>query len=168
MSPFKKLAIAINGEPHDLEIPVNTTLIDLINNDLGLIGTKDGCRQGVCGACTVLIDDVPVRSCLALAVRCQGKNITTVEGLRDAGRLHPLQQAFIDNGAVQCGYCTPGLLMMAAAFLKENPTPTEEEIREALVGNICRCTGYSGSVRAVMAVARNQAIVQASAPEVSP
>lgn len=168
MSPFKKLAIAINGEPHDLEIPVNTTLIDLINNDLGLIGTKDGCRQGVCGACTVLIDDVPVRSCLALAVRCQGKNITTVEGLRDAGRLHPLQQAFIDNGAVQCGYCTPGLLMMAAAFLKENPTPTEEEIREALVGNICRCTGYSGSVRAVMAVARNQVIVQASAPEVSP
>ena len=168
MSPFKKLAIAINGEPHDIEIPVNTTLIDLINNDLGLIGTKDGCRQGVCGACTVLIDDVPVRSCLALAVRCQGKNITTVEGLRDAGRLHPLQQAFIDNGAVQCGYCTPGLLMMAVAFLKENPTPTEEEIREALVGNICRCTGYSGSVRAVMAVARNQAMVQASAPEVSP
>ena len=168
MSPFKKLAITINGEPRDIEIPVNTTLIDLINNDLGLIGTKDGCRQGVCGACTVLVDDVPVRSCLALAVRFQGKNITTVEGLRDAGRLHPLQQAFIDNGAVQCGYCTPGFLMMAVAFLKENPTPTEEEIREALVGNICRCTGYSGSVRAVMEVARNRAMVQASAPEVWP
>ncbi len=168
MSPFKKLAITINGEPHDLEIPVNTTLIDLINNDLGLIGTKDGCRQGVCGACTVLVDDIPVRSCLALAVRFQGKHITTVEGLRDAGRLHPLQQAFIDNGAVQCGYCTPGFLMMAVAFLKENPTPTEEEIREALVGNICRCTGYSGSVRAVMEVARNRAMVQASAPEVWP
>ena len=168
MSPFKKLAITINGEPRDIEIPVNTTLIDLINNDLGLIGTKDGCRQGVCGACTVLVDDVPVRSCLALAVRFQGKNITTVEGLRDAGRLHPLQQAFIDNGAVQCGYCTPGFLMMAVAFLKENPTPTEEKIREALVGNICRCTGYSGSVRAVMEVARNRAMVQASAPEVSP
>lgn len=168
MSPHEKLAITINGETHDLEIPVNRTLIDLVNEDLGLIGTKDGCRQGVCGACTVLIDDVPVRSCLVLAVRCRGKEITTVEGLRDARHLHPLQQAFIDNGAVQCGYCTPGFLMMAVAFLKETPAPTEEEVREALVGNICRCTGYIGSVRAVMSVARNKITGQPKTPEMSP
>lgn len=156
MDRQEKLAITINGEAHELDIPVNKTLIDLIKEDLGLIGTKDGCRQGICGACTVLVDNVPIRSCLELAVRCHGKNITTIEGLRDAGNLHPLQQAFIDAGAVQCGYCTPGMLMMAVAFLKENPTPTEKEVRKALIGNICRCTGYTGSVRAVMAVAENQ------------
>ena len=105
---------------------------------------------------------MPVRSCLELAIRCRGKNVTTVEGLRENGRLHPLQEAFIDNGAVQCGYCTPGFLMMAASFLKENPRPTEHEVREALVGNICRCTGYAGSVRAVMAVAQNQATGEAT------
>ena len=164
MSRQEKLAFTVNGEMHDLDIPVNRTLIDLIKEDLGLIGTKDGCRQGVCGACTVLVDDVPVRSCLALAVRCGGKQITTIEGLMNGGQLHPLQQAFIDNGAVQCGYCTPGFLMMAAAFLKENPAPSEEEIREALVGNICRCTGYSGSVRAVMAVAESEATNQPKSP----
>jgi len=156
MNPQKKLAITINGEAHELDIPVNKTLIDLIKEDLGLIGTKDGCRQGICGACTVLVDNVPIRSCLELAVRCHGKNITTIEGLKDAGNLHPLQQAFIDAGAVQCGYCTPGFLMMAVALLKENPTPTEKEVRKALIGNICRCTGYTGIVRAVMAVAENQ------------
>lgn len=168
MSLHEKLAFTVNGETHDLDIPVNRTLMDLIKEDLGLIGTKDGCRQGVCGACTVLVDDVPVRSCLALAVRCGGKRITTIEGLMDGGQLHPLQQAFIDNGAVQCGYCTPGFLMMAAAFLKETPAPTEEEIREALVGNICRCTGYSGSVRAVMAVAESKAMDQPKSPGLRP
>lgn len=147
------LTFRINGETQELDVPVNKTLIDLIKDDLGLIGTKDGCRQGVCGACTVLVDGVPIRSCLALAIRCQGKHITTVEGLSHGGKLHPLQQAFIDLGAVQCGYCTPGMLMMAAAFLKDNPDPTEEEVREALVGNICRCTGYVGGVRAVLTVA---------------
>ena len=157
MSPKETLAITVNGEAHDLEIPVNRTLIDLIKDDLGLVGTKDGCQQGVCGACTVLVDGVPIRSCLELAIRCRGKDVTTVEGLRENGRLHPLQEAFIDNGAVQCGYCTPGFLMMAASFLKETPRPTEHEVREALVGNICRCTGYAGSVRAVMAVAESQA-----------
>ena len=133
MNPQEKLAITINGETHELDVPVNKTLIDLIKEDLGLIGTKDGCRQGICGACTVLVDDVPIRSCLELAVRCNGKNVTTIEGLRDAGNLHPLQQAFIDNGAVQCGYCTPGMLMMAVAFLKENPTPTEEEVHVSIL-----------------------------------
>lgn len=162
MSPKETLAITVNGEAHDLEIPVNRTLIDLIKDDLGLVGTKDGCQQGVCGACTVLVDGVPIRSCLELAIRCRGKDVTTVEGLRENGRLHPLQEAFIDNGAVQCGYCTPGFLMMAASFLEENQKPTEHEVREALVGNICRCTGYAGSVRAVMAVAESQATVQAT------
>ncbi len=157
MNPQEKLAITINGESQELDVPVNRTLIDLIKEDLGLIGTKDGCRQGVCGACTVLVDGIPIRSCLELAVRCHGKAVTTIEGLRDVENLHPLQQAFIDNGAVQCGYCTPGMLMMAAALLEENPSPTEEETRHALVGNICRCTGYTGTVRAVMAAADNLA-----------
>lgn len=160
MSPKETLAITVNGEAHDLEVPVNRTLIDLIKDDLGLVGTKDGCQQGVCGACTVLVDGVPIRSCLELAIRCRGKDVTTVEGLRQNGRLHPLQEAFIDNGAVQCGYCTPGFLMMAASFLEDNPKPTEHEVREALVGNICRCTGYAGSVRAVLAVAESQATGQ--------
>lgn len=157
MIPQEKMAVTINGESHELDVSVNKTLIDLIKDDLGLVGTKDGCRQGVCGACTVLVDGVPIRSCLELAIRCDGKHITTVEGLREAGSLHPLQQAFIDAGAVQCGYCTPGMLMMATAFLKENPNPTEEEVREALIGNICRCTGYTGSVQAVLAVAEGAA-----------
>ena len=116
-----------------------------------MIGTKDGCRQGVCGSCTVLVDGIPVRACLQLAVRCEGKRITTIEGLTVDGRLHRLQQAFIDAGAVQCGYCTPGMLMMASAFLDENPSPTEEQVCEALVGNLCRCTGYKRIVRAVLA-----------------
>ncbi|MFT5502036.1 MAG: carbon-monoxide dehydrogenase small subunit [Woeseiaceae bacterium] len=152
-----KLELTINGEGHELDVPVNRTLIDLIKDDFGLVGTKDGCRQGVCGACTVLVNGVPIRSCLELAIRCNGKQITTIEGLSDAGGLHPLQQAFIDAGAVQCGYCTPGMLMMATAFLKNNPNPTEEEVREALIGNICRCTGYTGSVQAVLAVAEGTA-----------
>ena len=157
MIPQEKMAVTINGESHELDVSVNKTLIDLIKDDLGLVGTKDGCRQGVCGACTVLVDGVPIRSCLELAIRCNGKQITTVEGLREVDSLHPLQQAFIDAGAVQCGYCTPGMLMMATAFLKENPNPTEEEVREALIGSICRCTGYTGSVQAVLAVAEGTA-----------
>ena len=149
MNPQEKLAITINGEAHELDVPVNKTLIDLIKEDLGLIGTKDGCRQGICGACTVLVDDVPIRSCLELAVRCHGKNVTTIEGLRDAGNLHPLQQAFIDAGAVQCGYCTPGFLMAAKALLDENPTPSRQEIIDELRGNLCRCTGYQKIIDAV-------------------
>jgi carbon-monoxide dehydrogenase small subunit len=158
MNSHEKLAVSINGENYDLDVPANRTLIDFIKDDVGLVGTKDGCRQGVCGACTVLVDNLPIRSCLELAIRCNGKQITTVEGLRSSNSLHPLQQAFIDAGAVQCGYCTPGMLMMAAAFLKENSNPTEEEVREALIGNICRCTGYTGCVQAVLAVAASNAI----------
>ena len=144
------ISVTVNGETLTLDVADNWTLFHLIKDELGLIGTKDGCRQGVCGSCTVLVDGVPVRSCMALAARCGGKTVTTIEGLRVNGELHPLQQAFIDAGAVQCGYCTPGILLTMAAYLEENPTPTEDEVREALIGNLCRCTGYARIVRAVM------------------
>lgn len=155
------LTLTINGEEHKLGTPANWTLLQLLKDGLGLIGTKDGCRQGVCGSCTVLVDGIPVRACLQLAVRCHGKHVTTIEGLKVDGKLHRLQQAFIDAGAVQCGFCTPGMLMMATAFLDENPSPTEEQVREALVGNLCRCTGYNRIVGAVLATASHSA----SAPE---
>ena len=150
------MTLTINGEKYELDAKANWTLLHLLKDELGLIGTKDGCRQGVCGSCTVLIDGIPVRACLQLAVRCEGKRITTIEGLKVDGRLHRLQQAFIDAGAVQCGYCTPGMVMMASAFLDENPSPTDEEIREALVGNLCRCTGYNRIVRAVLAASSQE------------
>jgi len=152
---MQSLTLTVNDEVRDVSIPVNRSLYQLIKEELGLVGTKDGCRQGVCGSCTVLVDGLPVRSCLTLAVRCAGKHVTTVEGLKSNGKLHPLQQAFIDEGAVQCGFCTPGMLIMAAAFLKQNPEPTEEEIREALLGNLCRCTGYARILRAVMAASES-------------
>ena len=151
------LSLTVNGADHEIEVQANWTLLYLIREELNLIGTKDGCRQGACGACTVLVDGIPIRSCLALAVRCRGKRVTTIEGLKVEAKLHPLQQAFIDAGAVQCGYCTPGMLMMAAAFLEENPVPTEVQVREALIGNLCRCTGYARIVRAVMAVGTESA-----------
>ena len=147
---IRSISLTVNREPLMLDVSDNWTLLHLIRDELGLIGTKDGCRQGVCGSCAVFVDGVPIRSCLALAVRCDGKSVTTIEGLRTNGELHPLQQAFIDAGAVQCGYCTPGILVTMAAFLEENPTPTEDEVREALIGNLCRCTGYARIVRAVM------------------
>ena len=147
------LSLTVNGIRHELEVPANRTLFQLLREDLDLVGTKDACRQGVCGSCTVLVDGVPMRSCLALAVRCQNRHVTTVEGLAVDGRISGLQQAFIDAGAVQCGYCTPGMLMMATALLSENPAPTAEEVREALIGNLCRCTGYAPIIRAVLAAA---------------
>ena len=152
---MQSLTLTVNDEAQEVSIPVNRSLYQLIKEELALVGTKDGCRQGVCGACTVLVDGLPVRSCLTLAVRCAGKHVTTVEGLKSNGKLHPLQQAFIDEGAVQCGFCTPGMLIMAAAFLKQNPEPTEEEVREALLGNLCRCTGYARILRAVMAASES-------------
>lgn len=147
----QRLSLTVNGEHHELDVPENRTLFQLIRENLHLTGTKDACRQGVCGSCTVLVDGIAIRSCLALAVRCHGKHITTVEGLKTDGKVNRLQQEFMDAGAVQCGYCTPGMLMMATALLRENAAPTEEEVREALIGNLCRCTGYGRIVRAVMA-----------------
>ncbi len=155
---MQMLSLTINGEDHELDVPANWTLLQLLKDELGLIGTKDGCRQGACGSCTVLVDGIPIRACLQLAVRCRAKRVTTIEGLKVDGKLHWLQQAFIDAGAVQCGYCTPGMLMMASAFLDENPNPTEHQVREALIGNLCRCTGYNRIVRAVMAAGGAQPI----------
>ncbi len=150
------IALTVNGSPYEIDVPVNWTLLRLLRDEFGLIGTKDGCSQGVCGACTVLLDGVTVRACLSLAVRADGCSLITVEGLKQDGKLHRLQQAFMDQGAVQCGYCTPGMLLSSAALLEENPDPSEEDVREALVGNLCRCTGYTRIVRAVMAAGQSQ------------
>lgn len=148
------ITITVNGRQHVLErVPVNRTLLDLLRWDLGLTGTKEGCGEGECGACTVLLDGQPVNSCLVLAVQADGRQVLTVEGLAAGGNLHPLQQAFIEEGAVQCGYCTPGMLMAAAALLAHNPSPSEEEVRQAISGNLCRCTGYRSIIKAILRAA---------------
>jgi carbon-monoxide dehydrogenase small subunit len=153
-----KVTITVNGETYVLEhVPVNRTLLQLIREDLGLTGTKEGCGEGDCGACTVLLDGKPVNSCLVLAVEADGKEVLTVEGLARGGKLHPLQQAFIEEGAVQCGFCTPGMLMAAKGLLDENPRPTEAEIRQGIAGNLCRCTGYLRIVRAIQKAAEAMA-----------
>ncbi len=154
---MKKLEISliVNGEEYDLYMPPNRTLLEVLREDLELTGTKESCGEGVCGSCTVLCDGLPIRSCLTLAAEVQGSEILTVEGLRMAdGQLDPLQQSFIDRGAVQCGFCTPGILMSARAFLNQNPNPSEIHIRGAISGNICRCTGYTKIVEAILDVAR--------------
>lgn len=148
------ISLSVNNEEYDLHIPSNRTLLEVLREDLELTGTKEGCSEGVCGACTVLCDGVPIRSCLTLAAEVQGSAITTVEGLRAGdGRLDPLQQAFIDHGAVQCGFCTPGMLLTGRAFLDTHQNPSEKDIRMAMSGNICRCTGYAKIVEAVLDVA---------------
>ena len=136
------LTLTVNGAPHRLVAEDRHTLLELLRDDLGLTGTKHGCELGECGACTVLVDGRPVLSCLTLAAQARGSEVTTVEGLADGAVLHPLQQAFAELGAAQCGYCTPGMLLAAAALLESNPRPEPGEIRQALAGNLCRCTGY--------------------------
>ena len=148
------VTVWVNEELHALDVPPHWTLLQLLTQTLGLTGTKDGCGQGVCGACTVLVDGQTVRACLFLAVRAGGRRVTTVEGLRTNGALHRLQRAFVDEGAVQCGFCTPGMLLTAVALLAETPDPTDDDVREALIGNLCRCTGYARIVRAVRAAAQ--------------
>ena len=135
-------ALTVNGEPVEVAFSPHKTLLELLREDLRLTGTKHGCELGECGTCAVLVDGKPVLSCLYLGVECQGRRVETVEGMADARGLHPLQKAFSDLGAAQCGYCTPGFLLTAKALLEENPKPTLEEIKEALAGNLCRCTGY--------------------------
>ncbi|MDP8215571.1 MAG: (2Fe-2S)-binding protein [Candidatus Euphemobacter frigidus] len=147
------LKITINGRKHTLRIDPNLRLLDLLRDELRLTGTKEGCGIGECGACTVILDGRAVNACLILAGQCNGREVVTIEGLTGKDDLHPLQQAFIDHGAVQCGFCTPGMIMSAAALLDQNPTPTEEDIREAISGNLCRCTGYTQIVEAIQAVA---------------
>src|SRR5712691_3053551 len=143
------VTLNVNGEDHELYAPVHKTLLEVLREDLDLTGTKHGCELGECGTCTVLVDGEPVLSCLALPIECQGRQIKTVEGMADGGRLHPLQQAFAELGAAQCGYCTPGILLTAEALLVENPTPTRDDVRVALAGNLCRCTGYTKILDAV-------------------
>ena len=140
----------VNGRPYALEVKVNRTLLDVLRDDLGLTGTKEGCGAGDCGACTVLLNGKPVDSCLVLAVEAQGREVTTAEGLGEGERLDPLQEAFIHEGAVQCGFCSPGMLMTAKGLVAENPHPSEEEVRKAIAGNLCRCTGYVRIVRAIL------------------
>ncbi len=144
----------INGEIYEDEIDTRRTLLELLRENFNLTGTKKGCNEGECGACTVLLDGRPVNSCLVLAVEAEGRNIETVEGLSKDGELHPLQRAFIEHGAFQCGFCTPGILMVAKGFLIENPNPTEEEVRRAIAGNLCRCSGYNKYVEAILDVAK--------------
>jgi carbon-monoxide dehydrogenase small subunit len=144
-----RLTLRVNGEDRELIVPVHKTLLEVLREDLNLTGTKHGCELGECGTCTVLIDGEPVLSCLALPVECQGREIKTVEGMADGSQLHPLQQAFAELGAAQCGYCTPGILLTAEALLEANRAPTRDEVRVALAGNLCRCTGYTKILDAV-------------------
>src|SRR6201993_2222601 len=143
------LHLLVDGEEREVYVPVHKTLLEVLREDLGLTGTKHGCELGECGTCTVLVDGAPVLSCLALPVETEGARITTVEGMAEGGRLHPLQQAFAELGAAQCGYCTPGILLTATALLADDPAPTRQRIREALAGNLCRCTGYTKILDAV-------------------
>jgi carbon-monoxide dehydrogenase small subunit len=154
MPDRRTLAVNVNGIAYDREVETRTTLADFLRHELGLTGTHVGCEHGVCGACTVLVGGVSARACLMLAVQCEGETIETVEGLATAGALNPLQQAFREFHGLQCGFCTPGVLMTLTELLRDNPEPTENEVREVLTGNLCRCTGYQGMVDATLAAAK--------------
>jgi carbon-monoxide dehydrogenase small subunit len=153
----KEIKLTINNELYTREVAVNRTLLEFLREDIGLTGAKEGCNEGECGACTVLVDGKPVNSCLMLAVEAEGSTILTIEGLADGEKLHPLQQAFIDEGAVQCGFCTPGMIMTAKAVIDEYGNPTEPEIRKLMEGNLCRCTGYTRIVKTVKKTAEKLA-----------
>ena len=155
MIEMKKTTITlnVNKETYDTVTFPNRTLLEVLRDDLHLTGAKESCGEGVCGSCTVLVDGTPVRSCLTLAVAAQGKEITTIEGLSEGEKLHPVQEAFVNHHAIQCGFCSPGMILTAYALLKENPRPTEAEIRHAISGNVCRCTGYAKIVEAVKSLA---------------
>jgi aerobic-type carbon monoxide dehydrogenase small subunit (CoxS/CutS family) len=152
------LRLRVNGETQEVATEVNKTLLEVLREDMNLTGTKHGCEVGECGTCTVLINGEPVLSCLVLGIEAEGAEIVTIEGLKDRDKPHPLQKAFADLSAAQCGYCTPGVLLTAKAFLDKHPRPTREEIREALAGNLCRCTGYTKILEAVELVAKGKEI----------
>jgi len=149
----QEIELKVNGELFRVKVETRRTLLEVLRETLGLTGTKEMCNKGDCGGCTVLIDGKPVLSCLTLAIEAQGKDILTIEGLAKGYELHPIQQAFVDHGAIQCGYCSPGFIMSAKALLDRNPNPTEDEIKEGISNNICRCTGYVQIVEAIQAAA---------------
>jgi len=150
----QEMTFIVNGDQYSVQVDIRRTLLEVLRETLGLTGTKEMCNKGDCGGCTVIMDGKPVLSCLTLAVEAQGKQIVTIEGLADGFKLHPIQQAFVDKGAIQCGYCTPGFIMSAKALLDKNPRPTEEQIKEGIANNICRCTGYVQIVEAIQAAAK--------------
>ena len=147
------IRLTVNGEPYELLVEPFASLLDTLRDELRLTGTKKGCDEGDCGACTVILDGIAVTSCLVLAGSANGKDVLTVEGLAQEGKLHPMQQAFLEEGGVQCGFCTPGLIMTAVGYLKENPNPTQEDARYAIGGNLCRCTGYTRVIKAILSAA---------------
>jgi carbon-monoxide dehydrogenase small subunit len=149
--------LKVNGQPNELAVEPHRTLLEVVRTELGLTGSKEGCGTGDCGACSMIVDGRLVTSCLMLAAEADGSEVQTIEGLAQNGRLHPLQRAFIDHGAVQCGFCTPGMILAAKALLDVNPSPTPEDARRELAGNLCRCTGYAKIIEAVMAAAREGA-----------
>ncbi len=150
----RMITLEVNGREYDLVIPVNRTLTQVLRENLRLTGTKQGCSLGDCGSCTVLMDGQPVNSCLVLAVEAEGHQILTIEGLSEEGKLHPIQQAFVEHGSIQCGFCSPGMILSAKALLDKNPRPAKSEIREAISGNLCRCTGYQKIVDAIDSVVK--------------
>ena len=154
MPDLRKVTVTVNGKAYSREVESRLTLVDFIRHELHLTGTHVGCEHGVCGACTVLLDGAAVRGCLLLAVQANGRQIDTVEGLADGDELNPLQEAFRDHHGLQCGFCTPGMLMTLTEFLREQPNPTEAEVREAISGNLCRCTGYQAIVAAALDAAK--------------
>ena len=164
--PKATISLEVNGEPVEVAFAPHKTLLEVLREDLGLTGTKHGCELGECGTCAVLVDGAPVLSCLVLGLACAGRKVRTVEGMAEGGRLHPLQEAFADLGAAQCGYCTPAFLLTAEALLADNPRPSRDEVKQALSGNLCRCTGYLKIYEAVeLAAARMRGEDARPAPE---
>ena len=150
------IELKVNGESYEVAVDTHRTLLEVLRENLGLTGAKEGCDLGTCGACTVLIDGKAVLSCITLAIDSQNKEITTIEGLAQDGKLHPLQQNFVDHGAIQCGFCTPGMVLSALPMLKKNPKPTPEEVKRSISGNLCRCTGYTKIIEAIMATVNSE------------
>lgn len=151
-----EIHLQVNGEWHELFVQPNRALVDILRNDLGLTGTKKGCGSGDCGSCTILLNGKAVNSCLVLGVEAEGSEILTIEGLKQERKLHPIQEAFIQAGAIQCGFCTSGMIMSAKALLDDCPNPTEEQVRSAISGNLCRCTGYTKIIKAILSVRRQE------------
>ncbi len=152
-----KIELTVNGEPYELAVEPWRTLLEVIREDIGLTGAKEACSTGECGNCMVILDGKPVNSCLVLAVDASGKEVLTIEGLAEGDKLHPIQKAFVEHGAIQCGFCTPGMILAAKTLLDNNPEPTEPEVKEAISGNLCRCTGYVKIIEAILAASHSLA-----------